>query len=78
MLYEKDKDFVRFERVHTSQNLYHLWKVPSSATELKLIHFIVKSLTLVPQNVQDMLILWSVFQRCFSTYSNFMSDNIRD
>ena len=53
MLYEKDKDFVRFQRVHTSQNLYHLWKVPSSATELKLIHFIVKSLTLVPQNVQQ-------------------------
>ena len=53
MLYEKDKDFVRFQRVHTSQNVYHLWKVPSSATELKLIHFIVKSLTLVPQNVQQ-------------------------
>ena len=48
MLYEKDKDFVRFQRVHTSQNLYHLWKVPSYATELKLIHFIVKSLILVP------------------------------
>ena len=53
MLYEKDKDFVRFQRVHTSQNLYYLWKVPSSATAIKLIHFIVKSLTLVPQDVQQ-------------------------
>ena len=54
ILYEKDQDFIGYQQFHTSQNLYHLWKVPSTAIELKLIHFIIKSLTLVPQNIQQM------------------------
>ena len=49
ILYEKDQDFIRHHQMHTSQNLYHLWKVPST-----VIYFIIKSLTLVPQNIQQM------------------------
>ena len=58
--YEKDQDFIRYQQIHTSQNLYHLWKVPSTAIELKLIHFIIKKLNFSPTEYStDVLVLWS-------------------
>ena len=60
ILYEKDQDFIRYQQIHTSQNLYHLSKAPSTAIELKLIHVVIKSLIFSPTEYSaDVLVLWS-------------------
>ena len=51
MLYAVDSDFSRYRKIHTTQNIYHLWKLPTTVAELRLIQFIVKCITLIPQNL---------------------------
>lgn len=52
-LYAVDSDFSRYRKIHTTQNIYHLWRLPSTVAELRLIQFIVKCITLIPQNLQQ-------------------------
>lgn len=49
-----DVEFSRFREVHKTLVPYRLWKIPSSQSELKLIHFIIKCLTLIPQRVNQL------------------------
>ena len=48
MLYGKDKDFVRFQRVHTSQNLYHIWNLNLNLNSL----LVTRQMTLLHQGVR--------------------------
>ena len=50
ILYAVDSEFSRYRKIHTTQNIYHLWRLPTTVAELRLIQFIVKCITLIPQN----------------------------
>lgn len=53
-LMANDTDFIRFRSIHKGSKPYHLWKIPSNTTELKLIQFIIRCTTLLPSNINQL------------------------
>ena len=52
-LMQADPDFSRYKQIYTNAGLYHLWKIPTTISELRVIHFSIKCITLVPQRMNQ-------------------------
>ena len=52
-LMQADPDFSRYKQIYTNAGLYHLWKIPTTISELRVIHFSIKCITLVPQRMDQ-------------------------